>query len=271
LPEACIMNGMVRQWLGGLRSELLPPPQGGSPVTRAANPGWCACCRSDSEFVERGDWLREQYVCRNCGSIPRFRAVNLTLDTYFPTWERVALHESSPSNDFVRRYCQGYSCSYFFEGVPPGAEHHGVRCENIEALTFPDDTFDLFVTQDVLEHVFQPDLATREIMRVIKPGGAHVFTAPKHKGLRSTRQRARLDNGAVVHLLEEQYHGNPIGDGRALVTWDYGDDFELHLWAWCGYPTVTYIVRDRSLGIDGEYLEVFVTRKLRLPQMRPAS
>ena len=108
------------------------------------------------------------------------------------------------------------------------------------------------------------------IMRVVKPGGAHVFTAPKHKGLRKTRQRARLDNGTIVHMLEEQYHGNPVGDGRALVTWDYGDDFELCLWSWCGYPTVPYVVRDRQLGLDGEYLEVFVTRKLTGPSPEAA-
>jgi hypothetical protein len=110
--------------------------------------------------------------------------------------------------------------------------------------------------------VFEPGKAVSEIMRVVKPGGAHVFTAPKHKGLRATRQRARLDGNNIVHLLEPQYHGNPIADGRSLVTWDYGDDFELYVWDWCGYPTITYIVRDRGLGIDGEYLEVFVTRKI---------
>jgi SAM-dependent methyltransferase len=190
------------------------------------------------------------------------RAINRTLDGCFPGWEAQSIHESSPSNDFVRRFASNYSWSFFFEGVEPGTLHAGSRCENLEALTFADDTFDIFVTQDVFEHVFRPDLAAREIMRVIRPGGAHVFTAPKHKGLRQTRQRSRRENGRLVHLLDEQYHGNPIGDGRALVTWDYGDDFEVCLWEWCGYPTVTYVMRDRSLGIDGEYLEVFVTRKL---------
>lgn len=68
-----------------------------------------------------------------------------------------------------------------------------------------------------------------------------------------------------MHLQEAQYHGNPIGDGRSLVTWDYGDDFEACLWAWCRYPTVTYVTRDRSPGLDGEYLEVFVTRKVPVP------
>jgi len=240
------------------------PPAGLSHEKRL-NAGWCACCREQSRFEETGPWLRDQYLCVQCGSIPRFRAINLTLDKYFPGWEQLAIHESSPATDFIRRHCVNYSSSFFFEGVPRGSAHAGSRCEDLEHLTFDDETFDLFVTQDVFEHVFRPDLAIREIMRVVKHGGAHVFTAPKHKGQRATVQRAQLREGTIVHLLEPQYHGNPIGDGRSLVTWDYGDDFEAYLWSWCGYPTTTYVVRDRGLGLDGEYLEVFVTRKVSLP------
>ncbi len=190
------------------------------------------------------------------------RAVNVTLDRYFPSWEQLTIHESSASNDFISRYCPNYSRSYFFEDVPLGTMYRGNRCETLEHLTFGDNSFDLFVTQDVLEHVFDPERSVREVMRVLKPGGAHVFTTPKHKGLAKTARRARFRDGAVEHLLEAQYHGNPIGDGRSLVTWDYGDDFEMYLWQWCRYPTVTYVVRDRNLGLDGEYLEVFVMRKI---------
>lgn len=229
------------------------------------NVGWCACCREETEFVELGDWLRDQYVCTRCYSIPRLRAVNHILDRYFPGWEQATIHESSPSNALISRHAERYTCSQFFDDVALGDERDGVRCENLEQLTFADDTFDLFITQDVMEHVFHPNRAVREIMRVIKPGGAHVFTTPKHKGLANSRRRASIKEGQVVHLLEAEYHGNPIGDGRALVTWDYGDDFEQYLWEWCGNPTATYVTRDRVLGLDGEYLEVFVTRKIERP------
>jgi SAM-dependent methyltransferase len=259
------MSVIIRAMLRRFRDSITKPAH----ATNAehidrVNAGWCACCRAETEFAETGQWLRDQYLCVRCQSIPRFRAINITLDKQFPGWEQAAIHESSPCNDFIRRYCSNYSCSYFFEDVPLGSDERGVRCENLEELTFADNVFDLFVTQDVFEHVFRPDRAIREIMRVLKPGGAHVFTAPKHKGLRQTRQRARLESGNLVHMLTAEYHGNPIGDGRALVTWDYGDDFELHLLSWCGYPTVCYVTRDRSFGLDGEYLDVFVTRKLSL-------
>ena len=225
------------------------------------NSGYCACCRADTTFVETGPWLRDQYLCERCGSIPRQRHLQLILDTLHEGWEQALLHESSPCNGFLAERCPGYSMSHFLPDVPPGTVRAGVRCENLEALTFADETFDLFVTQDVFEHLFNPDVALREIMRVLKPGGAHVFTAPKHKHVVRSYPRARLVDGRVELLMEEVYHGNPIGDGRSLVTWDYGHDAEHLMGRWCGHPIVTYVTRDRQLGIDGEYLEVFVVRK----------
>lgn len=225
------------------------------------NPGYCHCCRQQTVFEIKGSWLRDQYLCSNCFSIPRQRHIQHVLDTYFQGWEEKNVHESSPSNELISRYCASYSSSQYFEGVAEGTFFNGVRCENLESLTFPDHTFDIFITQDVFEHIFDPARAASEITRVLKPGGVHVFTAPKHKGLRKSYPRARLQGNQIEYLLEESYHGNPVGDGKALVTWDYGDDFEELMNSWSGSTTTTYIIRDRSLGIDGEYLEVFVTRK----------
>jgi SAM-dependent methyltransferase len=206
-------------------------------------------------------WLRDNYVCLNCFSIPRQRHIQHILDSFFSGWESRAMHESSPSNNLLAQYCPSYTGSQYLPDTPIGTEKNGVRCENLEQLTFADGSFDCFVTQDVFEHIFNPNLAAREIMRVLRPGGIHIFTAPKHKGIHKSYQRARLVNNHIEHVMEEQYHGNPVGDGRALVTWDYGDDFEFLLAEWSQYPTTTFRTRDRSLGLDGEFLEVFVTRK----------
>src|SRR5262245_25107402 len=139
----------LRRWLRRFSKAgvTLPRRAAGASGTKA-NPGWCACCRHETQFEETGVWLRDQYLCVRCQAIPRFRAVNVVLDRYFEGWERLNIHESSPSNDFIRQYASTYSVSYFFEGVPPGTRHNGTRCENLEHLTFADNTFDLFITQD---------------------------------------------------------------------------------------------------------------------------
>jgi SAM-dependent methyltransferase len=137
----------------------------------------------------------------------------------------------------------------------------GVRSEDLEDLTFPDETFDVFITQDVLEHVFHPDRVLHEISRVLKPGGAHVFTTPKHKSLASSYARAIVTEAGVNHRHEPIYHGNPTSTEGSLVTWDYGADLDDLLQEWSGYTTSNFIIRDRRRGLDGEHLEVFVTEK----------
>jgi SAM-dependent methyltransferase len=228
------------------------------------NPGYCACCRNQTVFVAHDAWLRDFYICTRCGSVPRQRHLQTVLDESISGWNDLVVHESSPSNDFLSRLCTNYSSSQYFPDVPRGEYKDGVRSEDVEALTFADESIDLFITQDVLEHVFNPDTAIREIHRVLKPGGAHVFTAPKHRGLDVSRRRARLGaDGVVEHLLPEEYHGNPIGDNKALVTWDYGYDFEQLMSEWAGAEIQAHHRRDRSRGLDAEFNEVFVIRKPR--------
>ncbi|BDU20203.1 methyltransferase [Dyella sp. GSA-30] len=224
--------------------------------------GYCPCCRRDSTFTIHGPWLRDEYLCDRCESIPRQRHLVRILDTLFPQWRESVMHESSPSLPILANQCPGYTYSHYFPDVQPGSKKNGVRCESIEGLTFADNSLDLFVTQDVLEHVFHPDVALREIHRVLKVGGAHVFTAPKHESLAVTQCRATIaGDGTVTHVLPEQYHGNPVGDGKALVTWDYGSDFERMASEWVGATVSTYHTVDRSQAIDAAFNEVFVIVK----------
>lgn len=237
--------------------------------TSWSNIGYCHCCRSSTQFTAHAAWLRDNYLCDNCGSIPRQRHLHFILDSQFPGWESKVMHESSPSNSHLAALSHAYSFSHYFADRQQGSISDGVRCENIEQLTFPSDSIDIFVTQDVLEHVFHPDVALREILRVLRPGGFHIFTAPKHSGvspkhppIRESRQRARvMSDGTTEHLLPEAYHGNPIGDGRSLVTWDYGCDFELLASEWAGETVQTFNVVKPNLGIRAYYNEVFVVRK----------
>ncbi len=235
------------------------------------NQGYCAICMKTTTFVAENPWLRDHYLCQRCRTIPRQRALVEVLTMVRPNWRTLTIHESSPSMEFFFRECPHYTASQFFEDVPKGEYRDGFRSENLEKMTIPSESFDVFITQDVFEHVFNPELAMAEIMRVLRSGGIHVFTAPKHKSLLKTTRRAKLTDGRIEHLLEPVYHGNPIGDGRSLVTFDYGADFDDLIQDWSGYRTSNFVIRNRNLGIDGEFLDVFVTQRDCVNHVPPSS
>jgi SAM-dependent methyltransferase len=154
-----------------------------------------------------------------------------------------------------------YIPSQYFPDQEPGSIVGAIRCENLEALTFDDESIDLHVTQDVLEHVFHPSEVFKEIARTLKPGGMHICTVPLvNKGKPSTL-RARIENKEIVYVEPEQYHGNPVGDGRSLVTVDWGFDICRHIFEASGLFTYIVYIDDLSKGIRAEYIEVLVTVK----------
>jgi SAM-dependent methyltransferase len=105
------------------------------------------------------------------------------IERFFPQWRNLSIRESSPvlgrgANRRLSKEAPAYVASHYYAGVAPGKIVNGIRCENLERLSFGDEPFDLHITQDVFEHLFDPAAAFCEIARTLKPGGAHVFTTP---------------------------------------------------------------------------------------------
>lgn len=230
------------------------------------NSGICPCCSMAVVFEARQAWLRDHYVCPNCGSIPRERALMWTIEHFFPSWRNLTIHECSPvfrgASSRLRSECRNYTPTQYFTDISPGREYRGFRCENIERLTFPDESIDLHVTQDVMEHVFDPVSAFREIARTLRPGGAHVFTTPLVNKERHSERWAQLgSDGAVNHLHSAEYHGNPISDKGSLVTMHWGYDITDFIAASSGLFTTVVYIDQLDAGIRAEYIEVLVTRK----------
>lgn len=224
--------------------------------------GYCPTCSRQTRFVSEHAWLRDHYRCTRCGSIPRERALHWALNQYFPGWVHGRLHEGSPSNRRVAVKVKDYSASQYYVNKPPGASVGGFRNEDLERLTFVCDSFDFFITLDVLEHVFNPRKAVEEMYRVVRPGGVVAFTTPIYKNLSQTRQRSALrPDGTIEYLLEPVYHGNPVGDGRSLVTWDYGQDYLAILKDWTKGTIIHVNEVLPENGIEGEFLDVFLIVK----------
>lgn len=230
------------------------------------NSGYCPTCDRQVMFEAKHPWLRDNYLCSSCGSIPRERALMHTLATWFPNWRDLVIHESSPcgrgASVRLARECRGYLPSQLFPNIPRGDTSFGVRSEDLEALTFPDASVDIHITQDVLEHLLHPDRAFRELARTLRPGGAHIFTAPLVNKLRPSRFRVEAQpDGTVRHLEPPAYHGNPLSPDGSLVTVDWGYDICRYILESSGLFTQIVYLDDLSRGIRAEYIEVLVTLK----------
>jgi SAM-dependent methyltransferase len=114
--------------------------------------------------------------------------------------------------------------SELFDDVEAGQFRRRVQCQDVQRLTYDDVSFDLVTSTEVFEHVPDDRRAFAEIHRVLRPGGALVFTVPLMDTV-TTLERARLDHGAIVHLTDPEYHGDRLrGRGRVLAFRTYGLD-----------------------------------------------
>lgn len=244
--------------------------------------GFCPVCEQASTFRAHsptaafgpGDpWLRDHFLCLSCNALPRERALFAVLAQLRPDWRRLAVHESSPGTVASQRLADqapGYLASQYDPTVPWGSRHPqgGWRSENLEAQTFADASFDLVITQDVMEHVFAPDLALCEIARTLKPGGLHICTVPiVNKEKPSVRRAGRRRDGTIEHFLEPIFHDNPMDPNGSLVTIDWGYDIAAWWDRASGMSTTIWSIEDMDRGISGEYIEVLVSRKLGIPDL----
>jgi SAM-dependent methyltransferase len=224
-----------------------------------AHPGYCPICGL-TVFHARGPWLRDEYLCERCQSIPRHRALICVLGKVAPDWPEQTIFESSPSgpaSSLIAQRCRNYTPSQYFEGVASGIYVNKIRREDLRCLTLPDNSVDLVVTSDVFEHIVNPGAAFREIARVLRRGGLHVFTVPIFERPHTLVRVA--DDG--TELMAPDYHGNPIGDGRSLVVREWGDDITDFIEAEAGTPTRRYRPHSWRLGIRGEMTDVLVSQK----------
>jgi SAM-dependent methyltransferase len=185
------------------------------------------------------------------------------LHDLFPNWRDLAIHESSPhgiSSAKIASESRNYLGTSWYPEIPPGETLRDYRCENLEHQTFPDNSFDLVITQDVLEHVLDPAAALAEIARTLRPCGAHLFTTPWFFW-KPTFTRAIKEGNEVRHLAEPDYHVHPTDPKGSLVVTEWGEDFCDFVERASGMPTTFVRMFDRHRGLEGEFLEVFISRK----------
>jgi len=107
-----------------------------------------------------------------------------------------------------------------------GSSKPDVPSEDLLNLSYMNESFDIVITSDVLEHVPDVCRALQEIKRVLKPNGLHIFTVPIVWYKRKSRCRAAIADNEIKNFLPQSHHG-AAGDDRNdfLVFNEFGADF----------------------------------------------
>lgn len=190
--------------------------------------------------------FREGSSCIRCGSSVRLRnlgetileVLNRKFDRHFQWFKDIA---DQDHREFFRAItiAEINSCATlhpYIMALPNvyysefGSADPNIPSEDLMHLTYSNDTFDLVLMTDVLEHVPDVDRALDEIGRILKPNGSFIFTVPMLFDRRTRRRALGRKNGRVKHLLDPSYHGDySTRCEDYLVFYEFGSDFIFKL------------------------------------------
>jgi hypothetical protein len=193
--------------------------------------GYCWVCGKESKFLvdfqySNGhdiNW-RERLCCQECGLNNRLRLTVQILETLQPGPIGYLTEHLTPLADLMRKRKPGLLTSEFLgPGLIPGSvSKHGVRHEDLTRLSLDKESLDFVVSCDVIEHIPDFRAALSEICRVLKPQGVALISAPFAIGSDLNIIRAILRDNETIHLLEPEYHGDPVGGSGILCFYHFG-------------------------------------------------
>lgn len=169
---------------------------------------FCNLCGAYKNFfIRKGYTLRREAVCESCRICLRSNSLISVLKNEIKDKKDISIYNTSSEGGVHKFLKNEYKSNkitgkYFFsdyrDGNNLGVKINGVRNENLEKLTFQDASMDVIITEEVLEHVDDYKKALKEIHRVLRRGGVHIFTIPFHEN-NNTINRLTNDKHVVIH------------------------------------------------------------------------
>jgi len=188
--------------------------------------GKCSMCGKTLFIKLRNDDI-SAIRCIRCRASVTSMAIASVLKKLVLNWEDKKIYELSSRGPFFRflhKRASHLTYSEYFDDVTPGAYKGRVQCQDVQELTYDNESFDLCTCTEVFEHVPNDRKGFREIYRVLKPGGLFLFTVPL-SDRKKTVERARLNEGKLIYLKRAEYHDDHIrGTGTVLCYRNYGLD-----------------------------------------------
>lgn len=233
----------------------------------------CPICQSEKVFKAQDDFYsgRDGLKSPDCpygDCATRERALAFVLRSEYSSLElqRARIHESSPASRGLARWflehCPRYIQSGYFPAHPFGTWVNSLRNEDLENQTFADNSFDLVVHLDVMEHLFRPFQALKEIYRTLVPGGTCCFTVPTYPDRFDSVQVAFRRPGLSVEINGiPEYHHNPQVPEGSLVTWRYGYDLPLLISRETDFDVEVRRFQSKQATATGLMTEVYILSK----------
>lgn len=209
--------------------------------------GWCAVCKRQTAFtVNTGATfdgrpnLREGLRCQHCKLSNRQRLLLLALQ------EELGRNHMDPAGAILESTTRLSKLVHKRWPLIAGSEFLGeeyisgkkywwstrwwrprhTRHESITNLSYETNSLNVIAHSDVLEHVYQIRIALLESYRVLKEGGAMIFTAPFFMDLNESILRGRqLKNGSLEKLEPDEYHGDGLRAGGVYTFHNFGWSF----------------------------------------------
>jgi SAM-dependent methyltransferase len=234
----------------------------------------CPVCGGQHLSIEWSNSdLREGGKCSECDSFNRIRQLAAVI---LPEASRIygrplqSLKEMAATNlrIFSAQSCSGplhevlkkapgYMCSeYISADTLPGSTSRGYRHEDLQRTTFASNTFHIIVSTEVFSLVANPYQALHEMRRILKPGGALVFTVPFAAGDYHDEVRASVQNGKMVHHKPPLYPADPLHPDGMLMFTIFGREMADKL-CMLGFDTTVHHLHIGPYGILGDNAWVF--------------
>ncbi|WP_153099514.1 class I SAM-dependent methyltransferase [Paraburkholderia hayleyella] len=265
IGESCLRESRIFPMVPHKSRRADVPPEGLS--------GNCPVCGVSAVFNGFTDNERESGACSSCGSSNRQRQIATVVRAVYqlPASGPLCFGEKEfsiyntesggPLHSALKNEHAYVFSEYFGTDVPRGSEVQGIRNEDLQDLTFDNASFDLVISSDVLEHMPRPYDAHREIYRVLKPGGRHIFTVPFYAWEALDERRAVQTGDNVEYFGEKLYHGDPVRPGEGILVWTiFGLEMLVEL-SRMGFIVSYWNLQDLSAGIIGPWSIVFEARR----------
>lgn len=189
--------------------------------------GICVVCNSLSEFyvdywnayrTAAGlipNW-RERLVCNKCGLNNRMRLTYHLIKILFPNFDNLSVYTTEQTTalfQLLKKLNNNIIGSEYLEKEVEFGKlnSQGIRNEDFTQLSFNDESFDLIISLEVLEHIPNYSKALKESFRVLKKNGYFFFTVPFNRNEFKNLVRAKVnEDGSITHILPPEYHGDPL-------------------------------------------------------------